>query len=887
VGSIVLPIQTYRALLYFLLGTYMPTKKPKHHKNKGNASRTLVLAALMTSGMLQPILPASALGTAPGDISNTATATYSDGTNTFNATSNTVKVTVAEVAGLLVAPAGIKDIDGGAVQAGDTLNFDFQVSNTGNAPTDIFIPALGDITANYFTPTAMQYAVVAADGTIGSFVNMPPGGIISGVPTDGRIIVRVTGDVPTSGISAGAQIRVTLGDTLPNDNSPATQNQPDVGATGDVPAKDVRTQNVGPETPIDGEREASATQFIPFATQVKPLALATLKKDATNVTANTAANTDDQITYSLNLTVENTSPSGSFSAEKLAATDIKLSNSSVKKILVSDIIPTGTVFDPSVAPVAPDSNWTVVYSTDDPATTVPVIANGGLPAANWTTTQPLTPASIKRIGYIYNPTTPLPANGTPITGFKFTVVTSGVSTQGASVYNVAQVFGQTYDDPANPVNPTTEVVYDESGDNNPNNFNDDQTPPDNTGSNFDPTKNTGVANPGLDGVDPGGNTGLGPNGELTKVNIGSVAAAIEDIFNGPFGQPGATGPIDANDDFTNVSTAVSAGQQTAFDPATVTVKHTVQNPATNTVPLVNVTIEPISPTQAVGADSNGTLGKFGSNASIPNGTIVTIKYDANGNGSFTDPGDQVAVYTYNSTNGVFVIATGTKPVNVGELAPGASVNYVVDINLPLDANLTKPLSNVPIPILAFSDDDPINSPGYNGTLNIIAGNALKTPELNNNVTNDNVYLGFMELVKEARILSATGVVLQDWAKTFTLKAHPGDVIEYRIKYKNTSTPMQGSGNVVLNAGNFSILEDGGAVAVGDAPANNWATSTTHQPTTQFDRGTVDYFAGVNSANPLGQTDPAANSQVGTYRNNVGTVAPGALGEFIFRRQVNK
>jgi len=862
----------------------MSTKKPKHHKNKGNASRTLVLAALMTSGMLQPILPASAAGAAPGDISNTATATYSDGTNTFNATSNTVKVTVAEVAGLSVTPAGIQDLDGGAVQAGDTLNFDFKVTNIGNAPTDIFIPALSDINANHFTPTGMQYAVVAANGTIGTFANIPAGGIIPAVPADGSIVVRVAGTVPTTGLSAGADIRVTLGDTLPNDNSPATQNQPDAGTPGDVQAKDIRTVNIGTDTPINGEREASATQFIAFATQVQPLALATLKKDVATVNPKTAANTDDQITYALNLTVENTSPSGAFSPEQLAATDIKLEGNAAKKILVSDIIPTGTVFDPTLAPAAP-SGWTVVYSTDNPTTTVPVVATGGLATANWTATQP-TAASIKRIGYIYNASTPLPANGTAITGFKFTVVTANVPAAGASVYNVAQVFGQTYDDPANPVNPTTEIVYDESGDSNPNNFNDDRTPPDSTGSDFNPATDTGVPNVAQNGVDPGGNTGTGPKGELTKVNIGSVVAALEDILNGPIGQPGATGPTDANDDFTNVSTAVPAGTQNAFDPAIVTIGHTVQNPSTNTVSLVNVTIEPISPKQAEAADSNGTPGKFGANTDIPNGTKVTIKYDINGDGNYTGAGES-AVYTYDSTKGIFVIASGSKPVNVGTLAPGAQVNYVIDIDLPLDATLTKPLSNIPIPILAFTDDDPVASPGYNDTLNVIAGNTAKTPELNNNVTNDHVYLGFMELVKEARILSATGDVKQDWAKTLSSKALPSDVIEYRIKYKNISTPAQGSGNVVLNAGSFKILEDGAAAAVGTAPANNWAASTNHQPTTQFDRGTVEYFSGVNSTTSLGTTDPAANSQVGTYRNDVGNVAPGASGQFIFRRQVNK
>lgn len=849
----------------------MSTKKPNPHKNKGNASRRLVLAALMTTGMLQPLLPAFALGTAPGDISNTATATYkNDAGNDFTSTSNTVKVTVAEVAALRVEPAGIKDVDGGAVQAGDTLRFDFKVTNDGNAPTNIAIPSLANITTDRFNATTLQYAVVNPDGSFGTFASIP-GGTIPNVLADQSYIVRVTGTVPTTGLSAGADIRVTLGDTLPNDNSLATQNQPDAGPSGDVQVKDVRTENVGAETPINGEREASATQFIDFATQIKPLALATLRKEVANVTPGAPATTDDRITYALNLTVENTSPNGAFSPEKLAATDIKLENNAAKKVLVSDVIPAGTVFDPTVAPAKPGNDWTVVYSTSDPATTVPVVAAGGT-AANWTATQPVDVTLIRRIGYIHDG--PLPASGVPINGFKFTVVTANLPALGASVYNLAQVFGQTYDDPANPVNPTTEIVYDESGDSNPNNFNDDGTPPDSTGSNFNPATDTGVPNPAQNGVDPGSNTGTGPNGELTRVNIGAVATASEDILNGPLNQPGATGPTDANDDFTNVSTPVPAGTQNAFNPTPVTINQTVQNPPTNTVPLANVTIEPISPNQAEGADSNGTLGKFGANTDIPVGTQVTVIYGA-----------QSAVYTYNGN--IFVIASGSKPVNVGELVPGAKVDYQVLIDLPLDANLTKPLSHIPIPILAFSDDDPINSPGYNGTLNVLNGTTL-APELNNNVTNDNVYLGYMQLVKEARILDATGAETQTWATTLGAKARPGDVIEYRIKYKNISTPMQGSGNVVLNANEFKILEDGGAAAVGDiTSANNWATTTNHQPTTQFDRGTVEYFSGTGSINSLGTTDPAANAQVGTYRNDVGNVAPGALGEFLFRRQVNK
>src|SRR6476620_9472533 len=63
-------------------------------------------------------------------ISNQASASYSDGTNTYNTVSNTVTVTVSNVSGLAITP------DAGSnptVVAGQTaVLFNFTVTNTGN-----------------------------------------------------------------------------------------------------------------------------------------------------------------------------------------------------------------------------------------------------------------------------------------------------------------------------------------------------------------------------------------------------------------------------------------------------------------------------------------------------------------------------------------------------------------------------------------------------------------------------------------------------------------------------------------------------------------------------------------------------------------------------------
>ena len=83
----------------------------------------------------------------------------------------------------------------------------------------------------------------------------------------------------------------------------------------------------------------------------------------------------------------------------------------------------------------------------------------------------------------------------------------------------------------------------------PSNFNDNGTPGGNT-------PRSGVAAPAADGINSGNNnTGTGANGQD---NVFTVAPAGT-ILNGPQGQPGAVGPTDDNDDFTDSSAPVAAG----------------------------------------------------------------------------------------------------------------------------------------------------------------------------------------------------------------------------------------------------------------------------------------------------------------------------------------
>ncbi len=862
--------------------------------------KPLLAAALAVAGVFNMMSIAIAEGTAAGEtISNTATATYEDDNgDVINATSNTVDIVVAKVTGITAVPVGINDVDDGSVEAGDILEYTFEVTNTGNFTTDIFIPGVNGLNANTtdnFTVTKVE--VIDSNGivTLISQADDPATGAdettnldgtaYTGVDADETFTVRVTG-TPDAGTIAGELVSVTLGDVTPeqtaNDNSANTQNQlyaADANGNND----DLYTDD--PDDEVATEREASAQQDIAFASAVNPLAFVTGLKTAALTTNNPAIITDDQITYNLGVRVESNDPTNIYQPAALTGTAIEVDGNSEDLILVSDAIPEGTVFESVSTPLP--TGWQVIYSIVTP-TNAPLNTT-----TSWSRTAPTNLAQVERIGFVRSGTL---AAGSEVTGLRFTVVTTSLSANASGrgqVDNIAQVFGETLGVP-------DAIIYDESGDQSPNNNtapSNDGTPdvplgadgiPD--GSNYDPNLNdNGVADPAVDGIDTGNNnTGddTDNNGEVNQVII---SPAIDQILNGPQGSPDAVGPTDENDDFTNDSTPVAAGliegattdadgNPLTYGPVSFT--NTISNPTAGT--LSNVTIEPIAPSQALVADgiSAPTDTQYGANGDIPDGTIVKITFNG-----------QTATYTYNSTLAnpadpnadPFVLTDSTvtaggvfKPITVGNILPGAApIDYDVEVTLP---NGTAVLSAVSIPIIAFPDDNPATSAGYTG-------------ETTNNITINRVYTGFIELVKTARILAADGSprfpdagASEPFVDAFgTEKAAPGEIIEYRIEYRNISTPDTGTGNVALSANNFVITEDGAA------GSNNWGSTTTHKTGAQRSRGVITYDDATTGSNPDYTNEPADGVRVDIYTNTVGTVVPDgdklADGSFSFRREV--
>ncbi|MEH2467805.1 beta strand repeat-containing protein [Nostoc sp.] len=820
---------------------------------------SLVATALLTGSFFQFIAPVLADGTAAGTpISNTATATYEDPNapgSPINSTSNTVTVTVAEVAGITVTGSGIANQTnpGGSTKAGDTLVYTYTVTNVGNDLTKFQIPNLatttGPATVSGLLPGSstsgnLQYST---DGGT-TWINIPAGGLTTGaIAVNGTVLVRVPVTVQ-AGAQAGDTITARLGQT-PGD----AQNQPRIADGGDVYTVD-NSNTAG--APINGVREASATQQTQVGNTAKTRALATILKTKTaydNAGTSTPL-TDDLLTYGLSLRVEgNDVTNTGVTPAALAGENISVDGATVSRILVSDAIPANTVLNST--PIAP-SGWRVVYTT--------TTTNTNAEAATWSTTAPASLSSVTRVGFINDPNLVTSVGtGTTVNGFSIQVKTTGATGNGpVNIYNIAQVAGTTAGDP-------TTKIYDNSGDQNPDNFN-------STGQTFPTTPDGGFVANGT--VVPANqtdaqNNNTGTNSPTGDYNIATLSVPnATSVLNGPNGVPDAIGPTSNNDDFTNKSALIppNIAPGLTVNPAAVSFTNTVQNSGTSPA---NISLVPTPPTTP---------------GDLPSGTVVTVSYQG-----------LSAAYTYNGTIFTFTSGAGTvggnpisatNPVRIDAVpANGGKANYGVSVDLPAGTPLSTDTTaqgaavtttierGFPTPVTAFIDTN---------------NNGLFEPAVDtaNNTSIDRVYTGFLQLLKESRVLQGTGPALPGGStdgtfSTTAKKPAPGNIIEYRITYKNISTPQVGSGNVILNVDKIVITEDG------TQSPNNWAKDndnnslidTSNIVSSAKDSGTstIQFFPGND------QTGTTANTDVTKYVDAVtGQVAPGIQRTFTFQRKVN-
>ncbi len=196
------------------------------------------------------VLCAPAFAQTPGGtvITNQASATYSDGTNSYSTISNTVTVTVSLVSGLTITP------DAGSnptVVAGQTaVVYDFTVANTGNFTDQVRFLASG-ASVRLVGSGVVTRAVIDANGS--GTINAGDTDILTNgadvvsanILQSANIHVLVEVSI-NAGAASGSSVQVLLGDAATG--GPGFDNQP-----FDSSANEVRTESAAS---VNGRREA-------------------------------------------------------------------------------------------------------------------------------------------------------------------------------------------------------------------------------------------------------------------------------------------------------------------------------------------------------------------------------------------------------------------------------------------------------------------------------------------------------------------------------------------------------------------------------------------------------------------------------------------------------
>ena len=491
----------------------------------------VVLAALLCATGTQPALAQTAADTI---ISNTATATYTDGSGgspTYTATSPTVTVTVARVAGLAITP------DNGSVPnvvAGQqNVDFTFTVTNSSNYATNVlFLASRASIVVGGNATVAMAVIDANGDGQIDSNNdgNVDAGDVdiknnaanvsYGPVARNGSFLVIVRLNI-NAAAAAGSNISVTLGDAPVNSNPGDTTHDNVKPANNST--NEVRTDTTG-AAPVGGEAEARGD------------AHTTVDNDAQlrlnlNAPAGPVARGSD-ITYTWSL--DNTGAR--------AATAITLPGglgAAGTGVFVMVPIPAKTVFkNLGTLP----GGVTVLYSTvaglPDPLTA----------AAGWTTVAPADPTTVKRIAYNIGNSL---AIGATFSNLQTVVTVNANADTTNPVFEIGDAFAK------NGVNAT---ITDQSGD-------------------VVVNKGDGNADYNEPKIYPAP-TPPDPVSPTQGYQLPTILLQVGSVFIGPASAPQAVGPTNNNDDFTNLSTSTGinvppGGNTNAVGVVTFT--NTVQN----------------------------------------------------------------------------------------------------------------------------------------------------------------------------------------------------------------------------------------------------------------------------------------------------------------------
>src|SRR2546430_15905556 len=160
---------------------------------------TSAIARLLIALAIVCALSARSTAQTPGGttISNQASATYSDGTNSCSAVSNTVTVIVSNVSGLAITP------DAGSnptVVAGQTgVIYNFTVTNTGNFTDKV-----------HFVPGSAHLSGTGSGTITRTFIDVDNSGTINGGDTDITSATADSADIAQNG-SIHVLVEVSIG----------------------------------------------------------------------------------------------------------------------------------------------------------------------------------------------------------------------------------------------------------------------------------------------------------------------------------------------------------------------------------------------------------------------------------------------------------------------------------------------------------------------------------------------------------------------------------------------------------------------------------------------------------------------------------------------------
>ena len=182
-------------------------------KNPRTFLSTVALRMLIALAIVLALAAQSTAQTPGGTtISNQASATYSDGTNSFSTVSNTVTVTVSNVSGLAITP------DGGSnptVVPGQTgVQFNFLVTNTGNFSDQVhFVPGSAHLSGSASASITRVYIDADNSNSFNAGDTDLTGATAdsAAVPQNGSFHVIVEVSVG-SGASSGQTVQAVLGD---------------------------------------------------------------------------------------------------------------------------------------------------------------------------------------------------------------------------------------------------------------------------------------------------------------------------------------------------------------------------------------------------------------------------------------------------------------------------------------------------------------------------------------------------------------------------------------------------------------------------------------------------------------------------------------------------